>query len=193
MPILVRILVMVLCSIISGAHADAGKCAIVPVYTFYEVSGGSAEELEESLRERGPRDQVGLRRFAYTDWTIKWEWRRFEDGSVDPSTVSLTCVATILLPKVSDPDSLPPILRHSWNSFMERTRRHELHHVSHVEQTAPRIIQQLRDEYQRVGTISLTRAKSIVREVIAHIKAMDRHYDAETDHGRTEGTWKILQ
>jgi len=193
MPMRVWTLAMMLVSVVGEAHADTSTCAIEPRYTFYEVSGGSAEELEESLRVRGPRDEAGLRRFAYTDWTVKWGWKRFEDGSVDPSTVSLTCVVTILLPKVSDLDVLPPTLKSSWNAFIERTRQHELHHVSHVERMAPRIIQQLRDEHYRVGTISLKRAKRIVSDVIAQIKTMDRYYDTETDHGRTEGTWNILR
>jgi predicted secreted Zn-dependent protease len=191
MLIRVWVLALVIFGAFSGAHAEVGPCAIAPAYTFYEVSGRSADELEESLRLQGPRDEAGARRFAYTDWTVKWEWKRFEDGSVDPSSVSLTCLATILLPRVADVDALSPELSSSWSAFIERTQQHELRHVSHVELTASQIVQRIRDEHQRVGIVSLKHAKAVVRDVIAEIKAMDRRYDAETDHGRTEGTWEI--
>ena len=49
----------------------AWGCPVIPTYTYYEVSGSSVSELEASLRERGPKDDFGKTRFAYTDWTVE--------------------------------------------------------------------------------------------------------------------------
>jgi hypothetical protein len=56
---------------------------------------------------------------------------------------------------------------------------------------APEIYKRLRADLQQSGRLSGKRASAIVSEVIAEIKALDRRYDAETDHGRTEGAWRI--
>lgn len=169
----------------------ADECPVSLQYQYYVVEGATAPSLKESLRQRGPRDDSGDVRFAYTDWTVKWSWKIGEGGGVDISSVKLSCQATILLPKVESLDALPLGVREGWSLFVERTRRHELNHVGHVEEIAPKIIGRLRQAAAESGEVSPRRAEGIVSEVIAAIKARDRRYDSETNHGQTEGTWEI--
>jgi predicted secreted Zn-dependent protease len=171
--------------------AEAKPCQVTPSYTYYAVEGRTVADLQESLRQRGPRDDYGAVRFAYTDWSVKWSWKRKDDGTIDLSSVKLVCDAMIKLPKIEARESLPQDLVEQWDGFVERTTRHELNHVSHVEQGAPQILERLDQAAKSAGNLTVKRADSIVRQVIAEIRAKDREYDATTTHGRTEGTWRI--
>jgi predicted secreted Zn-dependent protease len=186
-----RACVGVLAILVPATVVQAEVCSVTPTYSYYSVTGNSAEELEDSLRQNGPRDELGAVRFAYTDWTVKWNWKRQDDGTIDLRSVQLTCLATILLPKVDSREGWTPDLSLAWDAFVERTRHHELNHVGHVEQLAPRILDRLDQVATQLGRVSAKRAESIVADVIAQIRAKDREYDATTRHGRTEGTWKI--
>lgn len=176
---------------ICTSQAWSESCSITPTYRFYAVSGATVEQLKMSLIEKGPRDSLGAARFAYTDWRVKWKWQRLADGSINPDSVELVCLAEILLPELDSDTELGPELRAAWDGFLKRTLEHELNHVGHVSQTAPEVYRRLRGAVQHSGTLSAKRAKEIVSEVVAEIKALDRRYDAETDHGRTEGAWQI--
>lgn len=177
--------------LISAVMVRAEACPVTPVYAYYAVVGTNAQELEDSLRQHGPRDELGAARFAYTDWTVKWAWKRQDDGTVDPMSVKLTCLATILLPTIESREGLSPELSHAWDGFVERTRQHELNHVAHVQQLAPQIHERLHQAARRPGGVSVKQAELIVADVVAKIKAKDREYDSATTHGRTEGTWRI--
>jgi predicted secreted Zn-dependent protease len=169
----------------------AESCTVIPTYSFYPVAGTTSEELKRSLVEKGPRDETGAARFAYTEWKVQWKWKRMDDGSINPESVQVNCEASILLPQAETIEALSPELKAAWNGFVERTRRHELNHVRHVEQMAPQIVTKVQVAAQRFGKLQSKRAESIIGEVIADIKARDRSYDAQTDHGRTEGAWQI--
>jgi predicted secreted Zn-dependent protease len=186
-----RLCAALLLSFLKASPLKAQECPVATTYSFYSVSGVSADEIKASMLKRGPRDDFGSVRFAYTDWSVKWKWKRLEDGSVNPDSVKLSCTANILLPELDPNTVLSPELRDGWNGFVERTRQHELNHVAHVEQMAPEIYKRLRADLQQSGRLSGKRASAIVSEVIAEIKALDRRYDAETDHGCTEGAWRI--
>ena len=97
------------------------------------------------------------------------------------------------MPKVENLESLSPTVKKLWSAFVERTQKHELRHVRHVEQSAPQIFERIRDEHLRAGSVSPQRAQSLISDVIAEIKAKDRRYDGDTNHGQTEGTWRIVR
>jgi predicted secreted Zn-dependent protease len=186
-----RVLAWVLVGLVPAGVARADTCSITPTYTYYSVVGSSTEELEQSLKQRGPRDDSGAGRFAYTDWTVKWNWKKLDNDTIDPASVTLTCVVNILLPKAESQADWSPELSKAWESFVERTRQHELNHVGHVEQLVPQIPERFARAAERNGALSTKQAESIVTGVIAKIRAKDREYDAVTSHGRTEGTWRI--
>jgi predicted secreted Zn-dependent protease len=175
-----------------GAHADTReRCLVEPRYEFYQVEGANLEQIRAALRQKGPRDENGKGRFAYTDWSVKWGWRKLDNGGVDPQSVKLECRATILLPRLKPSVELSAESIKNWHSFVERTREHELAHLKHVELGAPRIVSALGQEGRSNSLITSARANQIARDVVASIREMDRGYDARTDHGRLEGTWSL--
>lgn len=167
------------------------RCGVETRYEFYDVEGANLEQLSAALRQKGPRDEDGKGRFAYTDWSVKWGWRKAGELGVDLNSVKLECKATILLPRLKPATTLSADSIHAWHAFVERTREHELSHLRHVELGAPRIIRALADEQRGSGVLTSARANQIAKGIVAEIREMDRHYDARTDHGRLEGTWSL--
>jgi predicted secreted Zn-dependent protease len=165
---------------------------VQPSYTFYEVAGGDVDAIETSLRERGPRDERGKRRFAFTDWAVEWEWKRTNTGTVDPESLALKCSAEIRLPhlKVTPDTSLETIRQ--WHEFIERTRKHELAHLEHVQSGAMRIKDKILEARRRGVALTPSRANKIVSQGVQELRAFDVAYDARTEHGYVEGTWKVL-
>lgn len=186
-----RELIIIFVAMLAAKGSYAQACPVVPSYEFYEVTGSSEVELEAALRANGPKDEAGAVRFAYTDWTVEWQWKRLSDETIDPDSIKLSCVAKILLPRLKEPHGLSPELLDEWNGFVQRTKEHELNHVAHIDQFAPRIVILSKQEYAKSGVLTRKRAEAIISQVIAEIRGHDRRYDARTNHGFTEGTWKI--
>jgi predicted secreted Zn-dependent protease len=168
-------------------------CVLEPIHVFYHVTGAALSEIHASLRDRGPRDERGSARFAYTDWTIEWNWGTAPVKRVELDLLRVQCSATIRLPKlVITPDTPISVVR-AWHDFVERTRDHEMRHVEHVTRGSERIRQRLEAAQARIGELSPKQANAIVSRVIQEIKEFDRAYDRRTNHGHTEGTWELLE
>ncbi len=168
-------------------------CELEPQVIFYEVQGVSVPEIHASLRERGPRDDRGRARFAYTDWTIEWEWGTTPAKYVLIDSLNVKCSATIKLPRLAVRPETPLKVVRAWNDFVERTREHELNHLKNVSHGAARIRQRLKDTEARRGKLSPKLANATVARVVEEIREFDRSYDWRTNHGYTEGTWHIIQ
>jgi predicted secreted Zn-dependent protease len=169
-----------------------GGCDLQPAFSFYDVTGASLSEIHASLRERGPRDERGSARFAYTDWTIEWNWGTTPAKRVVLDSLHVKCSATIKLPKLVVTSETPISLVRSWHDFVERTREHELRHVGHVTHGASRIQRRLKAAEARLGALSARQANAVVSSVVEEIREFDRAYDRRTNHGHTEGTWEVL-
>lgn len=166
-------------------------CQIEPTYLFYDVEGDSPEEIRASMLERGPKDVGGKARFAYTDWHISWRWGRTESGQVNTGAVTLECAAEVLLPRLRPKASTSVSFIRAWHEYVERMRAHELKHVEHVSARAPEIVTRLREASEDRGGLSTTHANRVVTQVVNRIKALDRAYDRDTNHGQTEGIWSV--
>jgi|GEM_PF-1926862 len=180
----------VICTaLFSSARADElVECPIIPTLRYYDITGRTVEEIRSSMVERGPLDEAGKRRFAHTEWRIKWNWKIKEDGSVNLDTLALKCEGSITLPRFREVHARAGDLASEWALFIDRLMAHESQHLSHVSMYAPRIITRLREVH---GPLPPARANMIVQEVVAEIKAMDRDYDRITRNGDTEGCWRI--
>ena len=170
---------------------DVERCEVPITFTSYDVSGDTFEELYAALRQRGPKDDTGNARYAYTRWKVAWRWKSMGDGTIDANSVDLACSASVHLPRLVNRDHHAPALLAQWDAFVERTRKHELNHIEHVRRGAPRITQMIQERAGDKGILSSKQAKAIARTVVADLHAMDRAYDMRTNHGKTEGTLAI--
>ncbi len=167
------------------------RCPIRPTITWYDVSGDSPEEIRTSLTEEGPKDEAGKRRFAYAEWSIHWNWKVDASKNIDLSTVTIACSGSLTLPRYQPGPVASPELRAEWERYFERLMQHEEQHLSHPEENAFLILKKLKAAKAQDGELSLRRAQKIVQGVIYQIREMDRAYDRETNHGKSEGIWAI--
>lgn len=173
------------------------ECPIVINRESYKVSGSSLAELRESMLERGPRDKRGIPRFANTEWNVDWRWQRNGDGSVKIDTLAVVCSASILMPQLDTSaisnrkTAATEEFNSRWHRFLARLERHELNHLKHVQYRAPLISARLKAAHQKHGALSPARANAIAAEVVREIHQLDRQYDSETLHGKSEGVWEV--
>lgn len=172
-------------------HLPTELCSAEPVFSYYDVHGTTAAQIQQSLHAHGPVDDRGQRRFASTDWSIKWEWKQTPRNYVDLNSVQIKCGAEIRLPRLVIRKDTPLELIRAWNSFVERTRRHELAHLSHAQVGAPRIRERLERVAAREGPLTAAQANQEIAAALEEIRSMDKEYDKRTNHGFTEGTWVI--
>lgn len=172
-----------------GPHASlaAEECPTTFTYSTYEVSGDSLEALRVSMRERGPVDENGVRRYASTEWKVRWQWERDEKGRVFPESVTLKCDVVIMLPRLSESSGASEQTKTSWNDLIAKIKEHELQHARHIQTTAPRIQKRIRAQHKRDGFVSVEAANKIAQKVVQEARDLDRTYDSETEHGKREG------
>jgi predicted secreted Zn-dependent protease len=132
----------------------------------------------------GPKDEKGTARFAYTAWTVRWQWPK----GPDVAQTRIECSARITLPKHATPENLSPALLAQWQGLVTRITAHEHRHVSHVEEGAPKILERLRRSAAH-KTLTSKEANEIAHNVLLEIQEADRRYDRDTEHGKSEGTW----
>lgn len=166
---------------------DTSRCAVNIEYSYYAVSGSTLGEIKRSIRANGPVDPDGKRRYARTDWKIKWSWDRSAAGSIDPGSVHVTCKARVTLPYHERLDALSPEERARWNEYLAILEKHEMNHVLHVEAVAPEISHRIAERQSRAGSVSAKTAQAIAKTVLKEIRQLDRAYDKNTRHGATEG------
>jgi predicted secreted Zn-dependent protease len=178
-------------AVLSPQGAQSELCPIEPAISWYDIKGDTPAEIRASMIERGPKDDRGRPRFAYASWSVKWKWKLDEGAHVDLSTLQISCKGHLTLPRYVG-DSASAQLGGEWSAYFERLMRHEQRHLEHPIRNAYRIRERLASAKARYGELSPHRANQIVQAVIQQIREMDRLYDNETNHGKTEGTWSLV-
>ncbi len=175
-----------------GVHTPtADLCDVAVDRREYVVRGASAQEIRRSMLSSGPRDSTGAPRFAVTEWTVEWNWAQPKRGRIDADTITLSCSATMLLPRYEPENGAAPELTDLWMNFAKRLERHELNHLEHVRRIAPEIRERIRRAARKSDSVSPALANRIAHRVIREMRALDEAYDSHTDHGRTEGVWSL--
>jgi predicted secreted Zn-dependent protease len=172
-------------------HCPVPQCPVTFSFISYPVSGSSDEELRTELIKNGPRDKLGKARFAFADWHITWRWGLDGVGNVLPDTIKLSCQVEITLPRLVPTKQTSPELVKRWYDFVGRVRQHELNHARHAQERAWLIRERISEAQRRVGPLSPAAANKIAGRVLDEIQALDYAYDLSTEHGKSEGAWRL--
>lgn len=176
----------------SGVDARSGDlCHVAVDRREYVVRGATAQEVQLSMLSNGPKDAAGVARFAVTEWTVEWSWSQPVDGSIDADSITLSCSATMLLPRYEPTGGDAPELSPAWRNFAKRLEKHELNHLEHVRRIAPEIRERIKRAARKNDGVSPAQANRIAHRVIREMRALDTAYDEHTDHGKTEGVWSL--
>jgi predicted secreted Zn-dependent protease len=171
----------------TNARADP---QITERFEYYDVDGMTADEIRADLNRRGPTDSVERRHFdAVTHWHVRWRYTYTQGGrSCKIKSVSTVVQVTYLFPRLADPTSAPADLRLAFSQYLERLLVHEKGHAQNGIDIAARIEDRIRHlppaaTCTALGEIANESGHALIKEAIQR----DVDYDAETQHGKTQG------
>lgn len=161
-----------------AAHAET---------VYYEIEGLSRAEITASLRAHGP-DVRGQRFFGLTEWEMSVGYR--------PAEVEAGCAIDDLKVHVSTETHLPrwpsnavasPALSGAWDRFITALDHHEDGHRVLAEEAAETVRQRLLAVSAPTCDDLDGAARREMAAVMQEYEALQHAYDAETEHGRTQG------
>jgi len=155
----------------------------------YTVQGDNAEEIRASLDRQGPIDPSSGRRFdAYTRWYLEWHFDSQNSWQgCEIARVWTQIRVTTVMPRHGSPSALPEPHRQEWTRYLQRLTFHEEGHVR-IPSDAAREIETALNHLRRPDCASLEReATRLGNEALQRARATERSYDAQTDHGRSQG------
>lgn len=157
---------------------------------YYDVRGSTAAELRRAMRESGPTAN-GRRWDGDTQWNVRWRFRYgMQGGSCRMSDVTVEYTATITMPRWNPPPSAPPMLRRQWFEFERALRAHEEGHRNIGGEAAREVLRLIRAVSSPRCEYMAEEANALGRRTLDRFRALQRQYDEETGHGRTQGaTW----
>ncbi len=161
------------------------------VVSTYPVTGRTKEELSQSLEasaQSDPHESNSSRYYARTDWLLSahWLWKETSSGcEVSKGDVNITI--TMTLPVLATTDVRADALNR-WNTFIQNTQTHETGHVKLAQQGA-------RDYQRDLGNFATasncdalqTRLRDLFDKSFSAIDKANVNYDAQTQHGFTQG------
>jgi predicted secreted Zn-dependent protease len=160
-------------TVVVGAIADAAM-------QYYDITGTTAGELRSSINGQGPVDSAGRRNDALTMWNIDWTWPLNPDSSCILSGATISTTITVTFPRWQPPAGTSAGLVQQWNTYEEALVTHEGGHVAFILATAPEVLAGIK------GATCAT-AEAAAQAVVGRIRQHDIDYDAETNHGFTQG------
>lgn len=151
--------------------------------SWYEVNGATASEIRDSLRQHGPADEKGVRRYAHTRWKISWAWPATDQ--IAETQVSWS--AEVTLPRWKIPETATIELREQWVRMFKALLRHEANHLQFARGNFRSVQQAIVEEARKNPKITALEANRIAHRKLDEIRALDREYDRKTKYGATEG------
>ena len=155
----------------------------------YEIAGTSAAELRESMNQRRPVGADGRRHDGLTSWKVRWRFHTASSESgcaVTAFEVSLDVVTT--LPKWTNEAEGHSSLVRRWHGFYTALQAHEDGHKAIATAAAGAIRDAGLQALRRPTCEEVARAVNhVAQRILDQYLQKNRRYNAETDHGRTQG------
>lgn len=157
----------------------------------YPVAGRSEQTLSQSLNAQAmsdPNDPDG-KFYAKTDWFLSaaWNYQPTSRGC-EVGDGSVTLAMTMTLPALSSSVGMPTDLLSHWTTFISNTITHESGHVKLSEQGA-RTYQHDLGNFQPASdcTAIQPQLSGLFNRASAAIRKANVDYDAQTNHGESQG------
>ncbi len=149
-------------------------------FIYYDISGNTENELRQQLDSLSPRGYDNFKADATTNWRINWSWTGYGNSTCDLTSAEVTYNIEVTMPRWESPQDASPELVTKWNSYIQALAEHEKGHVDFVV-----------ENYQFVETAiknaTCDTAESAAQDALLPIRQLDIDYDADTNHGATQG------
>ncbi len=152
---------------------------------YYDVSGRSVKDLQESLRRRRPRGRYD----GLTEWRVSYvlESDTGKDGKCRVTFAQSKIEVTVTLPHWTSSAEASDSLRRSWERYMRDLRGHERQHVENGVAAAAAVQKALYGLPAAVSCSALEEAASSrTKAILEEADRRDQAYDQRTVHGLTE-------
>ena len=162
--------------------------SVIAVDSLYGFEADSRQEIALAMRTFGPvsggEDWFG---WHQAHWRYHYDWERNEAGACRPAEVTILLRSVITMPHLYNADSLGERLRREWTAYTEALREHEEGH----REIARQQLVQMRAELLDMAFTTCAQSPEIVQMIADRngddLRKRQAAYDAETDHGRTQG------
>lgn len=171
----------------SAVESRTGTVAANAETVYYEVEGLSRSEISAALRAHGPSVR-GQQFFGLTEWEMSAGYlpAKIEGGcAVDDLTVRVS--TTTHLPQWPSDAVASEALREAWDRFVMALTHHEHGHRVLAEQAAEVVRQRLLTVSAPTCAALDGMARGAMADVMREYEARQHAYDADTEHGRTQG------
>lgn len=166
----------------------AGLSAIVDAPSYYQVYGSTVSDVRSMIAACPLRQPIGNYQ-ATTSYRLGWQYSVVVvgDGTCRLSNVQVGLHVNQYLPYFSPTASTPSALATHWNSFATSLKTHEDGHVA----IDSRYANTLTNALQNLGALDCnsinSQAKLTINGYLAALNAANDLYDAQTNHGATQG------
>lgn len=147
---------------------------------YYEISGSTENELRQQLDSLSPRGYDNFKGDAITDWHINWTWIGYGNSTCDLTSTEVTYNIGVTMPRWESPQDASPELITKWNNYIQALTEHEKGHVGFV-------VENYKSVETAIKNATCDTAESVAQAALLPIRQHDIDYDAETNHGATQG------
>ncbi len=147
---------------------------------YYDISGSTESELRAQLDALGPVGYDGYKGDSTTKWYIQWNWPGYRTNTCDLSAAAVSYDIQVIFPRWAPPENADPGLVAKWADYTRALAEHEKGHADFV-------VANYRSVTEAILAASCQTAEHAAQTALAAIRQHDLDYDAETNHGATQG------
>ena len=158
-------------------------------YTYYHAIAKPGQSLVSSLNAASPVNEKGRVFHGYTKWNVRWNfsWIENRDGTCKITTTKTSVTGSITLPRLAGAN---PEQQAVFERYAAALKQHELGHYQIGKDAAATIDQALLDMPPMRNCTSLDKvANDGAYQALERYKEKERLYDANTEHGKSQGAW----
>ena len=158
-------------------------------YHYYTASADDDSTLLQILNNATPITQNNHRYHGYTKWYVKWRYRWHEqpNGRCKITSVNTSITGDIQLPKLENANAEQ---QERFDRYIKALNEHELGHYNLGKEAGEKIDQYI-SELPEMPTCKILEktANDFGYQTLDEYRAIEKQYDADTQHGKTQGAW----
>jgi predicted secreted Zn-dependent protease len=136
--------------------------------------------MRQQLDSLSPVGFDGYKGDATTNWRINWGWDGYGNSSCDLTTANVTYSIEVTMPRWQAPQDASPELITKWNNYIQALAEHEKGHVDNI-------VANYKSVEDAIKNATCDTAEAAAQAALDPIRQYDIDYDAETNHGATQG------